>query len=140
MMDPSPRPWWAIVAAIVAVLFGLLTVAVGGNTLFGDPAARAAAGNIVPFVLWFNFLAGFAYVAAGVGLYLWRRWAALWSVLIAVATIAVFVAFGFHILLGGAFETRTVGAMALRSLVWVVIASAVCRTMSCFQRGTGERV
>ena len=27
----------------------------------------------VPFVLWFNFVAGFAYVMAGVGLFLWKR-------------------------------------------------------------------
>ncbi len=33
-------------------------------------AARVAAGNFVPFVVWFNFLAGFVYVAAGVELWL----------------------------------------------------------------------
>ena len=36
--------------------------------LFGGEAARAAAGQFMPFVLWFNFIAGFAYVVAGVGL------------------------------------------------------------------------
>jgi hypothetical protein len=36
--------------------------------LFGTEATRAAAGNAVPFVLWFNFLAGFAYILAGLGL------------------------------------------------------------------------
>ena len=42
-----------------------------------DPgAARQAAGHYVPFVLWFNFLAGFAYIVAGVGLWMRRRWAA----------------------------------------------------------------
>lgn len=140
MIDTFRRPWWAVAAAIVAVGFGLLTIAVGGNTLFGRPAGTASAGNIVPFVLWFNFLAGFAYVAAGVGLYLWRRWAAQVSVLIAATTILVFIAFGLHIFLGGAFETRTVGAMALRSLIWVVIATAACRTLGCFQRGTLKRM
>ena len=59
-------------AAIVAVLFGIATVASGG-VLFGDGAE--AAGNYVPFVVWFNFLAGFAYVAAGLGLWLRRAWA-----------------------------------------------------------------
>jgi hypothetical protein len=53
----SSRPRWAIVAALVAVAFGIFTVFVGGRTLFGGPVERAAAGNIVPFVLWFNFLA-----------------------------------------------------------------------------------
>ncbi len=59
---------WAI--SLVAVAFGLLTIKEGGTILFGGEAARAAAGNYVPFVLWFNFLAGFAYVVAGIGLWL----------------------------------------------------------------------
>src|SRR3989338_8630474 len=48
--------------SLVAVGFGLLTIKEGGMTLIGNEAARAAAGNYVPFVLWFNFVAGFAYV------------------------------------------------------------------------------
>ena len=43
-----PRPRWAAVAALVAVVFGVVTIIVGGKTLFGGPAERAAAGNIVP--------------------------------------------------------------------------------------------
>jgi hypothetical protein len=129
------RPRWATVAGLVAVAFGILTVAVGGRTLFGGPAVAAEAGNIVPFVLWFNFIAGFAYVTAGVGLFLWQRWAAQLSALIALATVAVFVAFALHILLGGPFEMRTVGAMTLRSLVWIVIAVPACRALGCFGSG-----
>ena len=118
----SSRPRMALVAAIVAVLFGLLTLKSGGSVLFIDGPARAEAGAYVPFVLWFNFLAGFAYILAGVGLFLWRGWAAKLSLAIAVATVLVFVAFGFHILVGGDFEVRTVGAMSLRSVVWLFIA------------------
>jgi len=134
----SVRPRWAILAALVAVAFGILTVIVGGRTLFGNAATRAAAGNIVPFVLWFNFLAGFAYVAAGLELFLWKKWAALLSAIIAIATLGVFVAFGIHILLGGAFETRTIGAMTVRSVVWIVIAVAACRTLGCLQDWRGD--
>jgi hypothetical protein len=132
------RPRWAAVAALVAVAFGILTIIVGGKTLFGGPVERAAAGNIVPFVLWFNFVAGFAYVIAGLGLFLWKRWAAPLSAAIAMATIFVFVAFGVHILLGGAFETRTIAAMTIRSLVWIVIAVGACRGVGCFPRGLGR--
>jgi hypothetical protein len=60
-----PAIW---VAAALAVGFGLLTIKEGGTVLFGPADARRAAGNYVPFVLWFNFLAGFAYVVAGVAL------------------------------------------------------------------------
>jgi len=89
------------IAAVVAVAFGLLTVREGGAVLFGGEAARAAAGNYVPFVLWFNFLAGFAYVAAGAGLWLQQRWSAWLALAILIGTVAVFAAFGVHVAAGG---------------------------------------
>jgi hypothetical protein len=46
----------------VAIQFGLMTIKEGGAVLLGNEAAVAAAGNYVPFVLWFNFLSGFAYI------------------------------------------------------------------------------
>ncbi len=138
-MTTSNRPRWALLAAAVAVAFGVVTVVVGGRTLFGEPSARAAAGNIVPFVLWFNFIAGFAYVIAGAGLLAWRRWAARLSSAIAATTVMVFAAFGLHVLTGGAFEMRTVGAMAVRSLVWVAIAAAACRALGCTPRGQARQ-
>ena len=112
---------WAI--SLVAVGFGLLTIKEGGTILFGGEAARAAAGNYVPFVLWFNFVAGFAYVAAGIGLWLQQRWAVWLAVAIAAATALTFAAFGVHVYSGGAYEQRTVIAMSLRTLVWVAIAA-----------------
>lgn len=134
MSEPAFRPRWAIVAALVAVIFGIITVFVGGRTLFGGPAVRTAAGNIVPFVLWFNFVAGFAYIIAGCGIFLWKRWAAQLSVAIAVATVAVFIALAIYIFLGGLFETRTIGAMTIRSVVWIVIATSTCRALECWQK------
>lgn len=122
------RPRWAVAAAIVAILFGIVTIIVGGKTLFGTGPERAAAGHFVPFVLWFNFIAGFAYCVAGAGLLLWKRWATALTATIAFATLLVFAAFGVHIWLGREFEMRTVGAMTLRSLVWLAIAVAACRS------------
>lgn len=79
-------------------------------------------GAYVPFVLWFNFGAGFAYVVAGLGMGLRQRWAAPLAALIAAATALTFAALGVHIAQGGAFEMRTVAAMALRTTVWAVLA------------------
>ena len=112
---------WAIF--LVAVGFGLLTIKEGGTVLFGNETARAAAGNYVPFVLWFNFVSGFAYVVAGAGLWLQQRWAAWLAVAIAGAIVLTFAALGMHINSGGAYEQRTVIAMSMRTLVWVVIAA-----------------
>lgn len=121
------RNRWLRGASVFAVLFGLLTLKEGGTVLFGNDAARSAAGAYVPWVLWFNFLAGFAYVAAGMAL--WRRlgWAAWLALGIGLATALVFAAFGLHVLTGGAFEARTVGAMALRTVVWLGIGTLALR-------------
>lgn len=115
--------------AVVAVVFGLLTIFSGGRTLFGGEAARQAAGAVVPFVLWFNFVAGFAYVACGLGLWGRRRWSVPLAVFIAVATAGVFAAFGIHAWSGGAYEARTGGAMALRTLLWAGIARTAYRAL-----------
>lgn len=128
----SSRPRWAPAAGIFAVVFGIATVFEGGRMLFGPPEFRADAGNVVPFVLWFNFMAGFLYVMAGLGLLLWKRWAAQLSAGIALTTLAMFAAFGIHVASGGAFEARTVGAMILRSIVWITIAVFSCRALGCF--------
>jgi len=118
---------WAI--TIIAIAFGLLTIKAGGSVLFIDGTAREEAGNYVPFVLWFNFLAGFAYLIAGAGLFLKKRWGA-WSALsIAVATIIVFALLGLHILNDGLYEFRTVMAMSLRTTVWVLISVVAYRNI-----------
>jgi len=109
------------VMGAVAILFGIMTIKSGGQVLFGDEAALAAAGNYVPFVLWFNFTAGFVYLIAGVGIALRRPWAVGLSLLIAASTLLVFAAFGVHIFTDGAYEERTLGAMVLRSTVWTVM-------------------
>ena len=124
LLQPSP---WLRGASVLAVLFGLMTLKEGGTVLFGGEAARTAAGAYVPFVLWFNFLAGFAYVVAGIAL--WRRqgWAAGLALGIALATALVFAAFGVYVMNGGAFEVRTMAAMALRTTVWLVIGALAWR-------------
>ena len=129
-MNTIPQGGWGLkVAGAFGLVFGLLTIFSGGTALFGDEAARAAVGNAVPFVLWFNFIAGFFYVLAGLGLLLKRRLAAWLSIAIAVATALVLAAFGLHVAGGGLYEMRTVGAMLLRTAVWASIAAVSWRSM-----------
>ena len=110
------------IAAAIAVVFGILTIVSGGQALFGGPEAEAAVGNAVPFVLWFNFLSGFAYVLAGIGIALRKPWGGGLATALALAILAVFALFGWHVLGGGTYEMRTVGAMVVRSAVWIGIA------------------
>ena len=106
------------IAAILALVFGALTILSGGSALFAD----LDMGSVLPFVLWFNFIAGFAYVLAGVGLILERPWAPWLAMAIALATALVALRFAVHVIQGKPFEMRTVGALALRCGVWVWIS------------------
>lgn len=110
------------ITAVIAILFGLLTLKSGGEVLFVDGSGREAAGNYVSYILWFNFVMGFLYIVAGIGLWLQKPWSVWLAVFVAASTLIVFAAFGLHIYQGGLFEQRTVGAMVLRSAVWSVIS------------------
>ena len=114
------------VAGGAAVAFGLLTLLSGGKALFGT----ADMGAVVPFVLWFNFVAGFAYVVGGLLLWRGHRFALPAALAILLATAMVFVAFGLRTASGGAYEMRTVGAMALRAGFWAVMAWTAWKTMT----------
>lgn len=128
MTAPQPREKGRRVAAGIAIAFGALTIVSGGKALFGSPAAQAAVGNAVPFVLWFNFLSGFVYVFAGTAIARGKPWSGTLATGLALAIVAVFALFGWHVLRGGAYEMRTVGAMVLRSAVWIGIAVFLARS------------
>jgi hypothetical protein len=130
MTNQGMRPRWAISVAVLAGLFGVLSLYSGGQVLFIDGVRREAAGNYMAFIVWFNFLAGFAYMAGAAGLVLWRTWIKPLAFAIALLTIVAFIVFGIFILMGDAYEVRTVGAMSLRSLLWLGIAFAVRRTFA----------
>ena len=117
---PVPRRIRA--AALAALIFGAMTIFSGGSVLFGPDSARAAAGAVVPFVLWFNFLAGFAYVAAAIGLWRGAGWAPALALAILAGTAIVALGFALHVAGGGDFASRTVGALGLRTAFWAVVS------------------
>lgn len=119
----TARPLSHSIASGVAVVFGLATVISGGRALFGE----VDMGAVVPFVLWFNFVAGFAYLLASFGLWRGTTWAPALSIAIAAATAAVFVFFLWHVWHDRAYESRTMAAMILRLGVWVAIATVSVR-------------
>ena len=127
------RPFWAWLLAGIAILFGVATIISGGTVLFGNAETRAAAGAVVPFVLWFNFVSGFAYVLAGVGLALWKPWGAWLAALIAASILVASAVFAALVMSGGAYEMRTVMAMTLRAAVWIGIALASCQSLRCIR-------
>jgi hypothetical protein len=124
------RTFWLRAIAVAAIAFGILTIKAGGTVLFGDDAARVAAGNYVPFVVGFNFVAGFAYVFAGAGLWRRQRWALWLAIAIAASTAAAFAAFGVHVFSGGQYEQKTVVAMTVRTAVWVAFSLIAYRLLA----------
>ncbi|MBT6096544.1 MAG: hypothetical protein HOH04_16785 [Rhodospirillaceae bacterium] len=125
MIDQSTKPRWAFGVGLFAGLFGIISIVSGGSVLFGGGAVRDVAGDYVPFVVWSNFLAGFGYVAVAIGLRQWLAWVTPVVIFVAALTIATSFALGIHIAMGGEYEVRTIGAMALRSLFWLSVALAV---------------
>lgn len=123
----QPHTLRITIAALIASVFGVMTVFAGGTALFGGAGVQEAVGDAVPFVLWFNFLAGFAYLLAGWGLWASRPWAPSLTAVICLATLVVLAAFLVHVGRGGAYEPRTLGALIFRAGVWAGIFAVARR-------------
>ncbi len=124
--NKSKRPMWLTVVALVAILFGIVTVKEGGTVLFTE-TGKQSAGNYVPFVLWFNFIAGFAYIMSGIAMFKLKSCSRRLSAVIAISTTIVFILLGIHIFNDGLYELRTVMAMTIRSTLWISIAIVALR-------------
>lgn len=121
-MSPGPAPSAGVragrwLAGGLAMAFGTMTLVVGSKTLAGggdhDPA------EIVPFVLIFNVIAGAFYVATGALTIAGRPLAWRLALGLALATAAVFAAFGIQVASGGAGSAHTARAMTVRTGFWL---------------------
>lgn len=121
MQSSSPRVARRAIALLAGV-FGIATVLAGGSVALRLGSASEMAGAVVPFVVWFNFAAGFAYLVAAVLISTGRAAARLLAIGIAVATALVAAGFSLAVVTGQPFEMRTFGALGLRVLVWAGIA------------------
>ncbi len=125
---PIPASPLKVLGAI-ATVFGAMTLISGGQALLLGPERGIDMGEVVTPVLVFNFVAGFAYVAAGVGIWRAWRWAAQLALVLAVLTVGMFAYLGVHILGGGSYETRTVVAMGFRAAFWALVAFVALRNV-----------
>lgn len=123
MKATFPRP--LRIAALFTFAFGVLTLFSGGAVIFGPDHMRDAAGAYMPMVVWFNFLAGAAYIFASITIWRSHPSAFLFSLCIALATLGITIAFAINALNGAEFEGRTVGALSLRIAIWAIMALAI---------------
>ena len=121
---------WLKAGGVFVFVFGLVTLLQGGKLLFSDSVEWPA--GVVPFVLIFNFCAGFLYLLAGVGLFKTALWSRKLVFFLAVSNLLVFAALFFHIYSGGEYMTRTLAAMTLRSLVWIALSLVLIQS---FKKG-----
>ncbi len=63
---------WLVGTGAAAIVFGIMTLVSGTSILFLSQKASEMAGDFVPFVLWFNFVAGFCL--------LWSTYLARWII------------------------------------------------------------
>lgn len=116
----SPRARIArILSAATALAFGAVTLLVGGRAVVALGAADQP-GDVAPFVLIFNVIAGFIYLAAGLAALTRRPTAARLALGLALATAIVGVAFAVQWSLGGPGAAKTARALATRTAFWVV--------------------
>jgi len=105
-------------AAVVAVLFGLATLFAGGRVLMGysDP------GYVVyrPLLIY-NTVMGFAYIAAGVAIWVSRQRGKYAASAIFIFNLAVLLGVVFLYANGGAVAIDSVRAMAFRTSVWLAL-------------------
>lgn len=112
---PPPPVLARRAAALVACVFGLLTLFAGGSVLLGaDP------GYVVfrPLLVY-NTAMGLAYVAAGIAL--WREGDAGRRAAAAIFALNLAVLAGICLVFvtGGGVATDSLAAMTLRTVVWL---------------------
>lgn len=117
--------------SLILSLFGLMTIISGATALFTD-VGHETRGNIVPLVLWFNFISGFFYILVGFIVYQSKPYVQRLSVLMMSLNIGVLVYLFYHIFQGGLYETRTLIAMSFRTIFWIFI------TLSLFNSSRGK--
>ncbi len=109
----------------VLALFGLITLFMSSSVIFDLYGIRAREGNFVPFVVWSNFACSLFYLPAAYGFLKNKKWTALLLFFPLVILIVAFIGLKLHIKAGLPYETRTIGAMVLRTtltLIFILIA------------------
>lgn len=108
------------VAAILAIMLGLLTIREGGSVLLGLTVPNYP---VLPWLVWYNVAVAVLSVAAGVGM--WKKLE--WSITLSTNILALHATV-FASLVGLSYFGQTVArisifAMMFRTFTWIVIVS-----------------
>lgn len=104
----------SIAAAIILLLFGLLTLFLSTSVIADLFNIREREGNYVLFVVWANFLSGFLYLSAAYGFYKVKNWTLFSLATSFIILSAAFLGLIYHANSGGLYESKTIFALAFR--------------------------
>lgn len=117
------------ILGIGAIVFGLITILEGGRTILFPEHAPP---NVIMEVLWLNTVAGFFYLVAGFLVFKNNPKAYLWAKALAMFNVALLTYLLLEIQKGTPYETRTLAAMIIRTVFWLLM---VIRFNPRFDRG-----
>ncbi len=110
------------ILATILVLFGLLTLFLTSSIFFDCCGIREKEGNYVLSIVWVNFIASLLYLASAYGILQRKNWYVK-LLFLAVGVLVIGQIFFFaHVINGGLYETKTVGAMIFRIAFTVLLA------------------
>ncbi len=112
------------IAAMLALIIGLLTIMEGGSVLLG---IESKPYHILPWLLRYNIIMGFVSLAEGIGLWREKDQAAILAKTILVCHGAVFLSISAMDLLGKAVAVNSIIAMLFRTGIWFVINTMIRR-------------
>ena len=106
------------IAALLALVIGLLTVMEGSIVLLG---LETKPYPVLPWLLRYNVAMGFVSLAAGHGLWREQKWAWTLSRIVLACHGAVFFVLAGMYLFGKTVAVQSIGAMLFRTGIWIGI-------------------
>jgi hypothetical protein len=105
-------------AALQALIIGLLTIVEGGIVLLG---LETKPYPVLPWLLRYNVAMGFISLVAGHGLWREQGWAETLSRMVLACHGLVFLSLAGMHLLGQTVAVQSIGAMLFRTVIWTGI-------------------
>lgn len=114
------------IAAIVAIVFSLLTIVEGSQVLFG--ITQHAYIVFTPLLIY-NILMGLVGLIAGIMLWLNHKKAFMLTKLILAVHLIVLLVVGILYLSSNAVALHSIQAMSIRVIIWLLITLAAWKTI-----------
>ena len=110
------------IGAIALALFAAFTIFMSGSVIFDLFGIRAKEGNYVLFIVVANFICGFLYFLAAIGLLMHKKWSNTLLISALGILLVAFLGLMWHVEAGGLYEMKTVKALGFRFMVTLLFA------------------